>query len=300
VEDSLGDRMKMLEQAEAGRRCLPLLPICVRLDGKSFHAYTEGLKRPFDERFSNCMVDTTKFLVEESNACIGYTQSDEISLVLYSPAYESPVFFDGKIQKLASVLCSMATACFNQLALLRMPPVAKFAEYSGFGLCRPLAFFDCRVWTVPILEEAANAILWREIDCTKNSVSMAARTLYGHEELVGKTGSEMQEMMFAKGVNWNDYPTFFKRGTYVQQKMRASLKTLAPEKLAEIPERHRPTGPVEVERMSVVTLDMPPFARIVNRVGVMFRGEDPQVEAIANRGGRPFGLEFSKDKERHG
>jgi tRNA(His) 5'-end guanylyltransferase len=83
--DSLGDRMKAYEQAEAGRMFMPMLPVCVRVDGKAFHSWTRNLDRPYDKRLSDCMIETTEYLVDKTNARIGYTQSDEISLVLYSP-----------------------------------------------------------------------------------------------------------------------------------------------------------------------------------------------------------------------
>ncbi len=61
--DALGDRMKSYESVEAGRRFLPLLPVLCRLDGKNFSKFTKGMNRPYDERMSKCMVETTKVLV---------------------------------------------------------------------------------------------------------------------------------------------------------------------------------------------------------------------------------------------
>lgn len=111
---------------------------------------------------------------------------------------------------------------------------------------------------------------------TKNSVSMAARALFSHCELEGKSSSEMQELLFGKGVNWNDYPAFFKRGTFVRR--RSVLRPLEPEVLARVPEAHRPAPGALVERSEVVELDMPPFTKVVNRVGVVFGGEEPRTE----------------------
>lgn len=260
--DSFGDRMKLFEQAEAGRMLIPLLPICVRIDGKGFSKWTEGLQRPFDQKLSNLMVETTKYLVKQSNAKIGYCQSDEISLIIYSSSFENQVFFDGKIQKLTSVLASMTTAFFN-------------ANKDRVDPSKPFALFDARVWNVPNQMEATNTLLWREQDATKNSISMAAHHYFEHKQVQGKNGSQMQEMLFAEhGINWNDYPAFFKRGTFVQHKK--VLRELTPEQLAKIPEDHRPTGPIE--RGSIETIDMPPFGRVINRVGVVFEGETPQVE----------------------
>lgn len=261
--DDFGDRMKLYEQTEAGRKVMPLVPVCARLDGRGFSKFTRGLNRPFDVGMSRAMVLTTMYLVEETNARVGFTQSDEISLVFYSDSMDSEIFFDGKIQKMTSVLASMATAKFNSLLAEHLP--SKVGQ---------LPVFDCRVWSVPNQTEAANTLLWREKDATKNSISMAAQHFYSHKQLDGKSSSEKQEMLFQKGVNWNDYPDFFKRGTFVQRRKR--LVTLTDEMLARIPEKHRPAAGEQVERTQVIELSMPPFGKVTNRVGVVFNGEEPR------------------------
>ena len=268
-KDNFGDRMKMYEQIEAGRMCLPLLPVLARLDGKCFHNFTKYLERPFDKRFSDLMIDTTKQLVDESNARLGYSQSDEINLVFYSDNIKSEIFFNGKIQKMVSVLSSMATAYFNKKMLDYLPDNAKH-----------IALFDCRIWTVPNLVEAANAILWREMDATKNSISMAAQSVYSSKQLHGKSGSEQQEMLFVKGINWNDYPSFFKRGTFIQRKTRNMKFT--PEEIDKLPLKHeaRTNPELEVERSIVEIIDMPPFNQVINRVEVIFDGEFPIIKEL--------------------
>ncbi|MEZ4658167.1 MAG: tRNA(His) guanylyltransferase Thg1 family protein [Caldilineaceae bacterium] len=264
--DQFGDRIKYYEQQEVGRRLLPLLPACARIDGKGFSKFTEGLARPFDARLVELMCETTAYLVQEAQACIGYTQSDEISLVWYSDDYKSQIFFDRRIQKMVSVLASMTTAFFNANLPKYLP------EKSG-----ALALFDCRVWQVPTLEEAANTLLWREFDATKNSISMAARHYYPHAELHKKTGSEMQEMLWQKGVNWNDYPSFFKRGMFVQR--RKVIRTFTADDIMKLPPKHeaRTNPALTVERSEVQRVDMPPFAKVINRVEVIFGGAVPVV-----------------------
>lgn len=265
MNDDLGDRMKLYEQMEASRKSMPGLPVMMRLDGKAFHSYTKGLQRPYDENLSKLMVETTRFLVEETHAKIAYTQSDEISLVLYADPsnLRSILPFNGKYQKLVSVLASMATAKFNALVPLYLQQKKD-----------DLAFFDCRVWQVPSQEEAANCFLWREFDCNKNSISMAAQHYYSHKELHGKHSSEMHQMLFEKGINWNDYPDFFKRGTYLQRKL-FEMPLTEVERNA-IPEKHRPASDTKVLRSRVVTLKMPPLSKVVNRTGVIFNGEEPK------------------------
>jgi tRNA(His) 5'-end guanylyltransferase len=257
--------MKYLEGMEAGRRFLPLLPIVARLDGKGFSKFTNGLERPYDKRLSDLMIETVKYLVEETNAVCGYTQSDEITLAWYSGTTESQIYFDGRIQKMVSVLAAKCSVKFNRL----LPSF--IAEKTA---AEPV--FDCRVWQLPTLEEGANAFLWREFDATKNSISMAAQEFYSHGELMHKTGSEKQEMLFKKGVNWNNYPDFFKRGSYIQRR-RFSSKLRAVDLESLPPKHHARLNPdLEIERTEYVRLDMPPLNKVANRVNVLFFGAQPE------------------------
>jgi tRNA(His) guanylyltransferase len=269
IKDPMGDRLKLYEGAEAQRHLMPLLPICLRLDGRSFSRWTKGLDRPYDIRLHNLMVEVTKGLVEETNACVGYTQSDEISLVLYSDDVKSQVYFDGRIQKIASTLSGLASVLFHYHLPAFLPDRQTDLKKNR------IALFDCRVWNVPNLDEASNTVLWREFDATKNSVSQAARCHYSHLQLMNKTSADMQDMMFAKGVNWNDYPDWYKRGTYVQRQVVArpytgeEIKTLPPKHAAHVnPE-------LVVSRHTTRVLCFPPLTRVVNRVDVIFHGADP-------------------------
>jgi len=104
---------------------------------------------------------------------------------------------------------------------------------------------------------------------------MAARAYYSHGELDQKSGGQMQELLFQKGVNWNDYPAFFKRGTFVQR--RKVLKPFTADELDALPEKHeaRSNPDLVVERTEIRELEMPPFSKVTNRVDVVFQGEDP-------------------------
>lgn len=262
---SFGDRMKLYEGAEAGRRLMPLLPVCARIDGKTFSRFTRGLRRPYDERLSRLMVDVTTWLVEQTQASLGYTQSDEISLVFYSDNFRTQIYLDGRVQKMTSILASMATARFNALLPQRIP------ERQG-----QVALFDARVWSVPNPTEAANVFLWREQDATKNSVSMAARDHFSHKALHGKSAAQMQEMLFSKGINWNDYPAFFKRGTFVQR--QRVVRRFTAQELEALPPQHQAHQDPDlmVERSQVGVLEMPPFGKVTNREEVLFQGAAPQ------------------------
>ena len=47
---------------------------------------------------------------------------------------------------------------------------------------------------------------------SRNSIQMLARSLYPHKECENKNTSELQEMCFQKGQNWDKLDTGLKRG----------------------------------------------------------------------------------------
>lgn len=179
----------------------------IRLDGKAFSKFTSHLNKPFDDGFSEDMDATAVYLCENiQGAKFAYTQSDEISIVLTDFDHlETNAWFDNNIQKMVSVAASLATAKFNQLRTFRGE--------------NKLAHFDARVFQVPTVDEMINCILWRQQDCTRNSISMAASANFSHKSLEGKSGKEKQEMLFTeKGINWNDYRVKYKRGAVISKK----------------------------------------------------------------------------------
>lgn len=264
MEDSLGDRMKLYEGLEAGRRLMPLLPVIARIDGRAFHSFTRGMERPFDQRFTAAMGSTTMHLVRETGACMGYTQSDEITLAWHATTTQSQIWFDGRVAKMTSQLAAQATIAFYRIVLERMP------EYAD-----RLPTFDARVWSVPNRTEGANAFLWREWDATKNSVSMAASAFYSHNALMGKNSRDKHDMLMAKGVNWNDYPAVFKRGLYIQRKHVSTPFTV--DELETLPPKHdaRRNPDLVIERSVVSPVELPPLGSITNREAVIFDGAAP-------------------------
>lgn len=266
MSDDFGDRMKLYEAQECERYFLPLLPIYARLDGRSFHTFTRGFNRPFDMRFIDVMAEVTRFMVGETHATIGYTQSDEISLAWVVPDFKSEAFFNRRVFKLTSVLAGLASAKFNQLAVAHWPErVAKLVP------C-----FDARVYTLPNEDELANCFLWREHDATKNAISMAAQSEFSHKQLHEKTGRQKQEMLFSRGINFNDYAPCCKRGTYMQRVTRS--QPLGEDIRMKIPEAKRPPPGHMVERSSIECLDIPPLGSIKNRVGVLLYGEAVRIQ----------------------
>ena len=262
--NELGDRLEALEMAEAGRAMMPGLPVVARLDGRAFHTFTRGLQRPFDPQMGSAMQAVTASLVEEFHADVGYTQSDEITLV-----WKNPTLFSGRFQKLTSVLAGYASARFAKgLAAYFCRP-----EYKRQARMTPC--FDCRVFQVPDLNTVIDVLAWREYDAVKNSVSMAAQANYSHKELHGKGRADQMDMLHAKGINWNNYPIHFKRGRYF--KRYTIERHLTVQELEDIPEKYRPTGPVlRSEILPVKELDAEPIRWLgtVRAIGILFPVEE--------------------------
>ena len=263
--DDFGDRMKSYESMETSRRFLPGLPVYARLDGRSFSKFTSGMKRPYDSDMTGLMVDLTAYLVEETNAVIGYVQSDEISLAWYNDRPQSEMMFNRKVMKLSSVLAGMASSYFAVRAATMWPERAK--QYPHF---------DARVISMPNKTECTNMFLWREMDATKNAISMAAHYCFSHRRLQGLSGREKQELLFTDaGINFNDYPAEFKRGTWLR---RERVQTIMDDDIwNRIPENHRPESRW-VERHAINKIDMPSFVKVTNRTDVIFGGANPEVE----------------------
>lgn len=214
--DSLGDRMKSYE--DVWRLKLPIrTPVILRIDGKAFHTYTAGCRKPVDKGLVECMNDTAIALCEEVQGCkLAYVQSDEISLLLTNyETVDTQSWFENNLQKMVSISAAVASVTFTENSYKIWEPIEDEEESPNVhtdssAFCRA-AYFDSRAFIVP-KEDVCNYFLWRQQDATRNSVQMLARSLYSHKECTDKNNSELQEMCFQKGVNWNDCPASQKRG----------------------------------------------------------------------------------------
>lgn len=263
--DSLGDRMKGYEnisRAYLTRR----VPVIIRLDGKAFHTFTRGLDKPFDKSLMKIMQLTMHYLCSNIQGCVfGYTQSDEITLVLTDYAtIKTDAWFGYNVQKMASVSASMATMEFNRLfrkefedMILEWAPdredlapleerLAKLRD-KQFKAC-----FDARCFSIPV-DEVCNCLIWRQQDATRNSIEAVGQANFSHRQLMGKSCNEIQDMLFKeKGVNWNDFQTDCKRGS-------ACYRVVSEE---EIDDPRNPGNKITVQRKRwVVDIGIPIFSQ---------------------------------------
>ena len=224
VKDELGTRMKEFYESVPKTRLVRRMPVAIRLDGKAFHTFTRGFEKPFDEVLGKSMRETMKYLCENIQGCVlGYTQSDEITLILVDyQNLNSCAWFDYEVQKMCSIAASMATMAFNKFFTKNVNYFEMTHEHDDTinEYCTTLvnaaekgAMFDARCFNIP-KEEVCNLIYWRQLDATRNSIQMVGQANFSHKELQKKSCNMIQEMLFAeKGINWNDYPTYLKRGS---------------------------------------------------------------------------------------
>lgn len=195
---SLGDRIKAYEHQFTDYSVDPSLPFLARVDGRAFHTYTAGLKKPFDIDFLYAMNATAKQLVKDMSPVLAYVQSDEITL-LFKPTTDP--LFSGKLSKLNSILSSSATYWFNK----HMNPNANV---------KGIALFDCRVFNVPDEWEAVNALRFRYKDAVRNAISAVARYKFGHKAMVGLNSDQKLEKI---GDDWKQYPMHARYGAFYRR-----------------------------------------------------------------------------------
>ena len=230
----LATRMKENYEKVSKTSLMRRVPVAIRLDGNNFHTFTRGFKKPFDEILIKSMQETMKYLCENIQGCVlGYTQSDEISLLLVDyKNLNSSAWFDYEVQKMCSISASMATMAFNKSFTKNaeefMTDCAASYEMEGlysngteeWRLCgvylkaiKKGAMFDARCFNIP-KEEVTNYFYWRQLDATRNSIQMVGQANFSHKELQNKSSNDIQNMLLTqKDINWNNMPIYQKRGS---------------------------------------------------------------------------------------
>lgn len=234
VHDDLGCRMKTFYEQIPKTKLMRRCPVAIRIDGKAFHTFTRGFQKPFDEVLIKSMQETMKYLCENIQGCVlGYTQSDEITLILVDyKKLTSSAFFDYEVQKICSIAASMATMAFNKAFAKNVEDFEQYYatehEINGwygedtpeYEMCQIYskavnkgAMFDARCFNIP-KEEVTNLVYWRQLDASRNSIQMVGQANFSHKELQNKSCNDIQDMLMTqKGINWNDLPTYQKRGS---------------------------------------------------------------------------------------
>lgn len=196
--DAFEARMRQLEYFHS-LRLIPGTWTVLRLDGRGFTRFVgEHFERPFDERFSNYMVQAAQTLLEEFQGIYAYTESDELS-VLFPPHWS---LFDRELEKLLSLSAATVSSTFS-LA------------------CGQRATFDSRVWVGVNEQDVVDYFRWRQSDAGRCALNAWAYWTLRHEgrsvgeataELAGKLPSDKHELLFQRGINFTELPLWQRRG----------------------------------------------------------------------------------------
>jgi len=215
------DRLMRSFELSNDERIRPESYVIVRIDGHSFSTLTRKILniRPFDTNLRNCMLNTVEYIMTESewNMIYGYTQSDEISILLDHRTVRS--IFGGKVRKLNSLLAALATAIFN----------VEFQAAFGNDGGNVLPIFDCRVIQIPTLERVLDYFNWRKSDSETNCLNQWAWYLLVNQDKLSPTQAQHQlnkkrpefkhDILFQHEMNFDKLPAWQKRGTgYVWEK----------------------------------------------------------------------------------
>jgi tRNA(His) guanylyltransferase len=235
--EKLGDRMKRYE-ADFDLRVCPYESFIVRLDGRSFSKFTKKFTKPFDIVFVKAMCKTMVDLVEKFDIQTGYTHSDEITLIFNSKCSKELFdlfllgqvekndlkihLFDGRIQKILTLLSSFCSVRFNYHLdkLVSLIPDKYNGDFVNL-IKSHMQMFDARMlkFDETIKYEILNHQIWRSIhDCERNAISTYAYTHFGPNKIMSKNCTDMIKMLEEKNIFWQtDVPIFIKHGIYCKK-----------------------------------------------------------------------------------
>lgn len=272
-KSDLTNRMKEYYEYIPKTKLMRRTPVAIRIDGKAFHTFARGFQKPFDDVLIKSMQETTKYLCENIQGCVlGYTQSDEITLILVDyKKLTSSAWFDYEVQKICSIAASMATMAFNKFFENNIKEFSESSECRGLDVkyldvykeaLNKGAMFDARCFNIP-KEEVTNLIYCRQLDASRNSIQMVGQANFSHKELSNKSCNDIQDMLMTqKCINWNDLPTYQKRGS-------CCIKTLerVTEDITIIKNRFGEDG-----KKHVVNMEYPHW--VIDTEIPIFKGED--------------------------
>ena len=247
----LDDKMKIYEKT-MNPYINTNLPIIIRLDGKNFSQFTKKFNKPFDERLTKLMNDTTKYMLDYvDSAKIAYHQSDEITLFI--PPTSNDIKWGGRLNKM---VFDYATGCSNYFNYYLKE--SGLPNKEGFNFRQ----FDCRIFNVPDIGEAFEHFTWRQQDARRNSIQMMAQSMFSQKKLEKKSDKTMLEMCSVLGVNWDDYPESFKLGSYYVKIKEARKFTT--DEIQKLPLLHkaRKNPDLMVERNTIKNVGVSEFWNI--------------------------------------
>lgn len=214
-KDALGERMRQNYEYPYRFFFTKRTPVIIRIDMNNAHVFTSFMKKPFDPIFVESMHNTAVALCEQlTNVEFAYVQSDEINLLLIDyKKITAGQWQSGNVQKMVSLSASIATIEFNRVythAILNHSELDAESIDQYSSRINKMTFDAC-AFNIPE-SEITNYFIHRQTECSKNSVQAAGSFYFAAEKLQNLNNITIQEKLKGIGINWNNYPIFFKRG----------------------------------------------------------------------------------------
>lgn len=233
VYTDLDIRMKGYEKV-TDQKLIRRMPVIIRLDGRSFHSFTRGFKKPFDDILINSMQQTAMYLCKNVQNCVlAYTQSDEISLLLIDyKDFDTQPWFGNRVQKIVSTSAALASITFKEIFKNNIEKFGyknipdwdmggtnewltdqqqedlKYIQNLYSAIENKYRGFDSRCFNLS-KDEVANYFFWRQQDCIRNSIQMVGQANFSQKELQNKNTAAIKEMLRdQKNIDFdNDFET---------------------------------------------------------------------------------------------
>lgn len=261
-KDLLGERMKRNYENPYRFLLTRRTPVIIRIDMVNSHEFTSSMKKPFDPIFIESIHNTSIALSEYLTAYVDfvYAQADEINLLLVDSKRNSQ-WLDANVQKMASTVSSLTTIEFNKAYTQAILSHSELDQESIDLYSEKInkMIFDAFVFNIPECE-VVNYFIHRQTECSKNSAILAGQYYFSPDKIQGLSTLNIQEKLKSIGINWNEYPTFFKRGVCTQKE----LYTVHDEYKDEDIQRSRWT----------IDYDVPIFARDREYIGKCLRNSN--------------------------
>ena len=209
--DGLSLRVNELQNMTRGITLNEYIPICLKISCANFVELTQDLVKPFDVRFNKAMIKAMNFVLEKTDAKIGYTYQGEAYFTYFKWDEKEVSSVHTDTQQLTAQVISMFTAKLN-LALMEFFPEKEM-----------LAYCSSKVWNVPSLVEAAELYTCEQTKCFKLAVDQSVKHFAKDVNADGLNVVQKLQLLKEFGVKPSTLPEFFVTGTFAMKQYVENL-----------------------------------------------------------------------------
>ncbi|KAK9095925.1 hypothetical protein Sjap_021422 [Stephania japonica] len=206
-------KYEYVKSFEVEDKLMPFNWIVVRIDGRHFHQFSDvhEFEKPNDKQALELMNSCAEALLEEfKDVVFAYGVSDEYSF-LFKKTSE---FYQRRASKIVSILVSF----FSSLYVMKWKTSFPLKEL------KTIPCFDARAICYPSTKIVRDYFSWRQVDCHVNNqyntcfwmlIKSGKTKREAQDILKGTQTPEKNEILFRLGINYNELPAIFRKGSCV-------------------------------------------------------------------------------------